>query len=139
MTASPPMVYFRSFHQIVVRGLGWGFVGRYLVQWSFRYSRKEDKFYAYPKINERNSAHVIYQDSNRKMWVGGWDCGLFLLNHPKDMANVSYTHYSHRIGDDASLSDNIVYDIVEDVHTHTLWIGTRVGLSIMKQENRYIH
>mgnify|MGYP001234976627 FL=1 len=101
----------------------------------FRYSRKEDKFYAYPKINERNSAHVIYQDSNRKMWVGGWDCGLFLLNHPKDMANVSYTHYSHRIGDDASLSDNIVYDIVEDVHTHTLWIGTRVGLSIMKQEN----
>ncbi|HRN12570.1 MAG TPA: two-component regulator propeller domain-containing protein, partial [Bacteroides uniformis] len=79
----------------------------------FRYSRKEDKFYAYPKINERNSAHVIYQDSNRKMWVGGWDCGLFLLNHPKDMANVSYTHYSHRIGDDASLSDNIVYDIVE--------------------------
>lgn len=101
----------------------------------FRYSRKEDKFYAYPKINERNSAHVIYQDSNRKMWVGGWDCGLFLLNHPKDMANVFYTHYSHRIGDDASLSDNIVYDIVEDVHTHTLWIGTRVGLSIMKQEN----
>lgn len=84
----------------------------------FRYSRKEDKFYAYPKINERNSAHVIYQDSNRKMWVGGWDCGLFLLNHPKDMANVFYTHYSHRIGDDASLSDNIVYDIVEDVHTH---------------------
>ena len=69
----------------------------------FRYSRKEDKFYAYPKINERNSAHVIYQDSNRKMWVGGWDCGLFLLNHPKDMANVFYTHYSHRIGDDASL------------------------------------
>ena len=38
----------------------------------FRYSRKEDKFYAYPKINERNSAHVIYQDSNRKMgrWLG---------------------------------------------------------------------
>ncbi len=33
------------------------------------------------------------------------------------------------------MSDNIVYDIVEDVHTHTLWIGTRVGLSIMKQEN----
>ena len=46
---------------------------------------------------------------------------------------MSYTHYSHRIGDDASLSDNIVYDIVEDVHTHTLWIGTRVGLSIMKR------
>lgn len=101
----------------------------------FRYSREKDKFYAYPKINERNSAHVIYQDSNQRMWVGGWDCGLFLLNHPKEMAEVSYTHYAHRIGDEASLSDNIVYDIVEDMHTHTLWVGTRVGLSIMELDN----
>lgn len=102
----------------------------------FRYSREANKFYAYPKINERNSAHVIYQDSDRRMWVGGWDCGLFLLNRPKEMEAVSYTHYSHRTGDDASLSDNIVYGIVEDMHTHTLWIGTRGGLSIMELDNQ---
>ncbi|MEL5894796.1 two-component regulator propeller domain-containing protein [Bacteroides sp. GD17] len=100
----------------------------------FRHSLKEDKFYAYPRINERNSAHVIYQDADHKIWVGGWDCGLFLLNHSKDMEKVSYTRYVHKVGDETSLSDNIVYDIVEDVHTHTLWIGTRAGLSIMKRE-----
>lgn len=100
----------------------------------YRYSSAENKFFAYPRINERNSAHVIYQDAGRNIWVGGWDCGLFLLNNPKDMDRVSYTQYVHRVGDETSLSDNIVYDIVEDVHTHTLWVGTRSGLSIMGQD-----
>ena len=57
-------------------------------------------------------------------WLG---LRIISLESSKDMANVFYTHYSHRIGDDASLSDNIVYDIVEDVHTHTLWIGPGWG------------
>lgn len=98
----------------------------------YRYSPKDNKFYAYPRMNERNSAHVIYQDERKNIWVGGWDCGLFLLNHPKDFKNLTYTRYAHKVGDDTTLSDNIVYDIVEDVHTHTLWIGTRSGLSIME-------
>lgn len=99
-----------------------------------RYSPEKNKFYAYPSINERNSAHVIYQDADERMWVGGWDCGLFLLNHPKDMEQVSYTCYTHKAGDDTTLSDNIVYDIVEDLNTHTLWVGTRSGLSIMEHD-----
>ena len=65
-------------------------------------------------------------------WLG---LRIISLNHPKGYGKrVLYTLFASD-RDDASLSDNIVYDIVEDVHTHTLWIGTRVGLSIMKQEN----
>lgn len=40
--------------------------------------------------------------------------------------------FSPENGDDSSLSDNIVYDIAEDINTHTLWVGTRSGLSILK-------
>ena len=101
----------------------------------FRYSPVADKFFAYPKVNVHNSAHVIYQDSDKNIWIGGWNCGLFLLKNPKDMEKVSYVEYSHRAGDDFSLSDDIVYDIVEDRHTHTLWVGTRSGLSVMDLEN----
>lgn len=101
----------------------------------YRRSAVNHQFIAYPKINERNSAHIIYQDARKNIWVGGWDCGLFLLNHPKNMEEISYTRYAHKVGDETSLSDNIVYDIVEDLHTHTLWIGTRSGLSIMSQES----
>lgn len=101
----------------------------------FRYARSEDRFFAYPKINRRNSAHVIYQDSKQRMWVGGWNCGLCLVNNAEDPEKTSYTSFVHDAADAASLSDNIVYDIVEDLNTHTLWVGTRTGLSVMSLDN----
>ncbi len=100
----------------------------------YRYAPRTGKFYAYPRLNDRNSAHVIYEDSNRNIWVGSWACGLFRLNQPKDMERVSYTAYVHKVGDERSLSDDIVYAIAEDLHTRTLWVGTRSGLSIMKHD-----
>lgn len=102
----------------------------------FRYSPSQDCLFVYPRINERNSAHVIYQDAVGNIWVGGWDCGLFLLHHPKDMEKVFYTSYVHEAGSETSLSDNIVYSIVEDIHTRDLWIGTRSGLSIMHADRK---
>lgn len=98
----------------------------------FRYSPSTDKVVVYPKINEQYSSHVIYEDSNKDIWVGSWDYGLFKLRNPKDMENVSYQSFLHENGDDSSLSDNIVYDIAEDINTHTLWVGTRSGLSILR-------
>lgn len=100
----------------------------------YRYASVAKKFIAYPKINERNSAHVIYEDCNKNIWVGSWECGLFLLRNPKDMKRVSYINFQHKTGDENSLSDNIVYDIAEDLNTRTLWVGTRSGLSVMKHE-----
>ncbi len=32
----------------------------------YRYVPSTGKFYAYPQLNERNSAHVIYEDTNKK-------------------------------------------------------------------------
>ncbi len=98
----------------------------------FRYSPSVDKVEVYPKINEQYSSHVIYEDSNRDIWVGSWGYGLFKLQNPKDMEHVTYQCFLHENGNDLSLSDNIVYDIAEDINTHTLWVGTRSGLSILK-------
>lgn len=98
----------------------------------FRYSPSTGNLEVYPRINERNSSHVIYEDSNKDIWVGSWGCGLFKLEHPKDMERVSYICYMHENGNDSSLSDNIVYDIAEDINTRSLWVGTRSGLSILR-------
>lgn len=98
----------------------------------YRYSPSTGKVEVYPKMNERFSSHVIYEDSRKNIWVGSWECGLFKLENPKDMKRVSYVRYLHENGNDASLSDNIVYDIAEDLNTHSLWVGTRSGLSILK-------
>ncbi|MBQ8673021.1 MAG: response regulator [Bacteroides sp.] len=107
----------------------------------YRYSPREGKFFAYPYINAQSSAHFIYEDSRKNIWVGGWDSGLYLLNHPKEMDKVSYTNFVHQPGNEASLSDNMVYDMVEDRHTGTLWVGTRSGLSLMKldEPGRFIN
>lgn len=98
----------------------------------FRYSPSSGKLETYPKINDQNSAHVIYEDSDKNIWVGSWEHGLFRIDNPKDMEHVSYICYQHENGNETSLSDNIVYDISEDIKTHTLWVGTRSGLSILK-------
>ena len=42
----------------------------------YRRSAVNHQFIAYPKINERNSAHIIYQDARKNIWVGGWDLSL---------------------------------------------------------------
>lgn len=97
----------------------------------YRYSPATNRFYAYPKINDRNSAHVIYEDCNKNIWIGSWARGLFKLQNPKDMRRVSYISYARKVGDENSLSDDVIYDISEDLRTHTLWVGTRMGLSIM--------
>jgi ligand-binding sensor domain-containing protein/signal transduction histidine kinase/DNA-binding response OmpR family regulator len=101
----------------------------------FRYDSKKQTFVAYPQMNERNSAHVIYEDSKKNIWVGTWDAGLHLLKNPRDPEKVSWQTFRNNPADSLSLSDNIVYDICEDVNTGTLWIGTRSGLSILQDES----
>lgn len=107
----------------------------------YRYSPSTGKVEVYPRMNERNSSHVIYEDSNKDIWVGSWECGLFKLENPKDMEHVSYVRYLHENGNESSLSDNIVYDIAEDINTHSLWVGTRSGLSILNldEPNAFIN
>jgi|GEM_PF-5128796 Predicted periplasmic ligand-binding sensor domain len=74
--------------------------------------------------------HVIYEDSKKNIWVGTWEGGLHLLENPRDMENFRWKTYRHRANDPISLSDDIVYDICEDINTNSLWIGTQYGLGI---------
>jgi signal transduction histidine kinase/ligand-binding sensor domain-containing protein/DNA-binding response OmpR family regulator len=101
----------------------------------YRYIRSKNTFYAYPQMNRRNSAHVIYEDSKKNIWIGTWGEGLHLLENPRDMRNIQLKTYRYNANDPKSLSDDIVYDICEDIHTNTLWIGTRSGLSMLKEDN----
>lgn len=96
----------------------------------YRFDPKTKRFFAYPQINKQNSAHVIFEDSHNRIWIGSWREGLFLLKNAYDTKNVSWETYTHKADDPSSLSDNFVYAISEDTITHTLWVGTRGGLSI---------
>lgn len=97
----------------------------------YRYDPQKDLFTPYPPLNPRNSVHVLFEDSRHTLWAGTWDYGLYRLENvgsPQTVRPVAYRYDPQQAG---SLSDNIVYCIQEDVSTHTLWIGTRSGLSIL--------
>ena len=99
----------------------------------YRFDQNRNNIYTYPRLNPRNSAHVIYQDSRGRIWVGAWEGGLHLLENPYEPELLSWKTYLHDASRPNSLSDNIVYDICEDPQSGNLWIGTRSGLSIMNE------
>ena len=98
----------------------------------YRYTPARNIFHDYPPLNPRNSVHVIYEDSKKNIWLGTWGEGLHLLENPRDMQNYRLKTYRHTDSNPESLSDDIVYDICEDINTNTLWVGTRSGLSILE-------
>ncbi|MDR0682398.1 MAG: response regulator [Dysgonamonadaceae bacterium] len=97
----------------------------------YRYEAETGKYYAYPRMNPQKSAHVIFEDSQKRIWVGTWGYGLFLLENVYNPAYTSWKIFSHTKNDSQSISDNIIYDIAEDVNNGALWVGTRSGLSIL--------
>lgn len=97
----------------------------------FRYSSSQKKFFHYPKMNSRNSAHVLYEDKRGNIWVASWDGGLALLQNPYDMENFSWKEFKHDPEDPKSLVDNLVYSIGTDATTGDMWVGSRTGLSVM--------
>ena len=82
-------------------------------------------------MNERKSAHVVFEDSHHQIWVGTWEGGLFLLKNPYDMERVSWDVFRNEPAVESSLADNTIYALSEDRNTNSLWVGTRSGLSIL--------
>lgn len=95
----------------------------------FRYHPKDKKWIEYPQLNEYNSAHVIFEDSQNRIWIGSFGKGITLLQHPYDMKKLSWITFS---AEDPTnkISDNYTYAITENKETKTLWFGTRKGISI---------
>ena len=101
----------------------------------YRYERATGRYIAYPQMNPRNSAHVLFQDSRKNIWVGTWGCGLQLLHNAYEPSRTTWTTFSTSETDAHSISDNIIYSMTEDESTGSLWVGTRRGLSVLSLKN----
>lgn len=99
----------------------------------YRYNPATDRFYAYRQINPGNSAHIISEDSRGNIWIGTWGYGIFRLKDAYHPEHFTYDQYNYKKGSEECLSDSIVYAIEEDLNTGALWIGTRSGLSVLKE------
>lgn len=97
----------------------------------FRYEKRTGKYWKYPQMNSGNSAHVVFQDSHKNIWVGTWGAGLHLLHDAYNPEKTTWTTFTHDENRSGTISDNLIYAISEDLNTNSLWVGTRSGLSIL--------
>lgn len=100
-----------------------------------RYNPAEDRFYTYKGLNPSESAHTLFQDEAGNIWIGTWRYGLMKMEHPYDMEHYSFRRYLHDADAPNSLADNIIYTITQERSSGKLWIGSRVGLSILEDES----
>lgn len=84
--------------------------------------------FVHVQIPGLESVFRLYLDRDGILWAGSWGQGLFRID-PQTLSGsrVEYTRYSYDPADPASLSDNNIFEILQD-HTGTLWFGTQVGL-----------
>lgn len=97
----------------------------------FRHEYTSGRFLKYPQMNSGNSAHVVFQDHLKNIWVGTWGAGLQLLHDAYNHSKVTWTTFTRDEKRPQSISDNLIYAIFEDINNHSLWVGTRTGLSVL--------
>ena len=103
----------------------------------YRYEKKTGKYFRYPRLNEQNSAHYVFQDSQKNIWVGTWRGGLVLLKDAYRPDKTTWITYRYDEKNLAGISDDIIYALSEDLNTHSLWVGTRKGLSVLPLTGNY--
>jgi signal transduction histidine kinase/ligand-binding sensor domain-containing protein/DNA-binding response OmpR family regulator len=98
-----------------------------------KYDRKKDRFYAYNPITTLINSHVrvIIEDKKNNLWVATEGGGITRLKRDTSSGfeeKLSPTHFVNSPTDRNSLSDNVVYSLVED-ENGILWVGTSSGLN----------
>lgn len=72
----------------------------------------------------------IYQDSEKHLWIGSWEHGLFHVNDKGEIENLT-----HNAQNPHSLSSNFVRTCCED-NLGNIWIGTFNGLNRYNKSTR---
>lgn len=76
------------------------------------------------KIDIDNIMSIMFDEINNKMYVGIWNCGLYLI----DLEGKSHKHFCSGGKSDNSLVSNKIRTIFKDSNQN-VWIGTHDGLS----------
>lgn len=84
----------------------------------------------------------IYQDPQKRYWLGTHWGGLFLMQLPKEATNQvnqqewtpQFYNYNHQEGNEQSIANNAVHDIKQDGRGR-LWVATVEGLSYVDESD----
>lgn len=109
-----------------------------IVSWKngfYRFCHKEQRFIHYPDIDGEASLMSVFQDSSGAIWIGSYTSGLYRITFSSDKRGFVSQGYRHEANNPHSLHNDCIYAINEHTPTHTLWVGSREGFSIMDMAN----
>ena len=88
----------------------------------------------YPRMLPK-SAHVIFEDSKKRIWIAHGEAGcMYWKMH---MIRTMYVgNRSHMKTACKKLPHDIIYSISEDINSRNIWIGTSLGLSYLNDESK---
>lgn len=101
----------------------------------YRFDNKKKTWIHYPKLNKGDSAHIIYEDTKGRIWIGSFGYGIVLLDNAYDVNKVKYTNFTANDTQNR-ISDNYIYSITEDTISNLLFFGTRKGISVINTNNK---
>ena len=104
-----------------------------------------------PQSLSENKVRAIFEDRQGVLWIGTEGGGLNQLDRSSQTSapgeQETFIHYQHSPDDPYSLSDNVVWAILED-RAGRLWVGTQNGLDQLvlseaegldRRQNRFAH
>lgn len=97
----------------------------------FRYNPRRNEWYAMPKFNDGNSAQALCADIRGRLWVGTWHHGLYRIDNPYSTNEPLRFVCFYGKGGEEQLQSNIIYSLIEEPTTNSIWVGNRRGLAIL--------
>ncbi len=96
----------------------------------FRYNPQNGEIVHYPRMNERNSAHVLLEDEYKHIWVAGWASGIHIIENAWDLENLSWQTFKT-----PDLIGNITYSMTLDAENHQVLVGSSRGMTVADTEH----
>ncbi|MFO7887701.1 MAG: diguanylate cyclase [Eubacteriales bacterium] len=85
-------------------------------------------------LNKGTLVYALEKQGESRLWIGTYTEGVYLY----DFETKEKVNYRHVKGDDKSISDNLIYDIIVDKKDR-VWIGTNNGLNVIHPQNGEIN
>ena len=105
----------------------------------YRYQPKEQQFFHYSIRPDQQGVDIrmqrLLRDSRGYIWLTTRNDGLLRLRFVDNNQRLVYDQYSMDSGKPSSLNTNHLVGIGENQIDHTIWIGSRIGFSIMTLDN----
>src|SRR6056297_1705478 len=98
------------------------------------YNITEDEITNLDILNKGTLVYALEKQGESRLWIGTYTEGVYLY----DFETKEKVNYRHVKGDDKSISDNLIYDIIVD-RKDRVWIGTNNGLNIINSQNGEIN